>query len=100
MTLTRDKLVERIAKQMLREAGKDPDEICYGRKGDVAASMPRWYAMRPVANAILADLESAGLCIVPREPTLAMLAEGRSAIAADEPTADVYRDMIAAAGEG
>lgn len=104
MTPTRDKLVERIAKQMVREAGNDPDEICYGRKGEAVPSMPRWHAMRPVARAILADLDRAGLCIVPREPTEGMIRaaeevggwddEGR---AADPAPGAAWRAMIAAA---
>lgn len=113
--MTQDKLVERIARALVREAGNDPDEVRYGRRGDIAPSLPRWYALRPVARAILADLASAGLCIVPREPTEGMKAAGGGLteryigdLESDEEmeandkraAGDVYRAMIAAAGEG
>ena len=79
--MTRDKLVERIAK-VVRETDDAP---------------------RAIAAAILADLDRAGLCIVPREPTEGMRAAG---VESDdkrtgyETCAHIYRAMIAAAGEG
>lgn len=74
--MTRDKLVERIAQVTVSKG---------------------------VARAVLDELDRAGLCIVPREPTEGMNEAGVNAQSGDLPVHEaraVYRAMIAAAGEG
>lgn len=85
--MTRDKLVERIAQAIYERAR------VYGQ--------PLWCDLpesqrghpRDLARAVIADIESAGLCIVPREPTEGMI---KAAMRAKTPDAGYYLEAFAA----
>lgn len=116
MTLTRDKLVERIARAMWEATycdGWSWAELVGFAEAE-GHKRQEWAignveSFRQKAAASVSAIESAGLCIVPREPTPPMVAAGGAARLA-KPDADgcyaeawfmpIYRAMIAAAGEG
>lgn len=85
MTLTRDKLVERIAREKAKRSGKES----------------HWRAYAHGIRRTLDEIAALGLCIVPREPTEAMSRAGEEEMHGKFGTHDdAYRAMIAAAGEG
>lgn len=85
--MTRDELEELYARAIASTYGADPDaEIIDGREG---SRYPVWMDSKAEARAVIAAQEAAGLVVVPREPTEAMLAK---AVEAHEDNADFVAD--------
>jgi len=79
--MTPDKLVERIARVLCKQANRgDPDGMIE-HHGDIV--LPWWCNFADAAEAVVKDLAAAGLAVVPREPTQDMQISGLVAMVAE-----------------
>jgi len=108
-------LRERLARALCAATGNEPDEMV---GGDVplwleeddpltkalieegAVQHPRWMNQAYFADAVLAEIAAAGMVLVPREPTEAMLRCVTPYRNQDHDTRAVYGAMLSAAPAG
>jgi hypothetical protein len=107
---------ERLARAMCKiQYGDDPDGMVSGNvplgleednpltKALIDADAirhPRWMDYAYVADAVLAEIEAAGMVLVPKEPTEAMLEAVTPFPGERHSTRAVYRAMLSAAPSG
>jgi hypothetical protein len=89
-------LRERIARAMcLDEANRTGYEPAAAQRFVES----NWLEYADTADAVLAEIEAAGMVLVPKEPTEAMLTEGHYETGEDRDTYyRIYRAMLSAAG--
>ena len=89
---------ERLARALAQADGLDPDKIISYHYGDV----PAWQSRTRLKNAdaVLAEIEAAGMVLVPKEPTEAMLEAVTPFPGERHSTRAVYRAMLSAAPSG
>ena len=62
--MTREELIEVMARALCVDDGVDPDVVGYDRTG---RDFPNWYVVQGTAETVLAALEAAGVRLVPIE---------------------------------
>ena len=103
--MTRDELIETMARAICIESGYEPDSADHETLPDNESidGWRNWFGFKSESMAALTAIETAGLAIVPVEATNAMICAGvserhirRVPFAWNKATVSVYRAMIEA----
>lgn len=92
--MTRDELIEKLARADCRGHGRDPDRCAWGSGGidchpDGSMTFTsechrrQWEDHRGAARAVLAEIDALGLAVVPKEPTQEALVAAMMAFLAE-----------------